>query len=179
MISIDELLEEMDSMLDKAVSVPLSGGKAMVNTEKLREIIDDIRLHLPNEIRQARAIAAERNDIISEARKEAESITRKAEERARAMINQEEVVRKASIQASEMVSQAQTEGREIRKSAIDYAENLMRTTEDAIGQQLAELRQARQSLRTTVKNDPAAAGGANRPANKMVNIEIDDDDDED
>lgn len=178
MISIDELLEEMDSMLDKAVSVPLSGGKAMVNTDKLREIIDDIRLHLPNEIRQARAIAAERNDIISEARKEAESITRKAEERARAMINQEEVVRKASIQASEMVSQAQTKAREIRKSAIDYAENLMRTTEDAIGQQLADLRQARQSLRTTVKNDPSSGGGPNRPSPRSVNIEIDDDDDD-
>lgn len=178
MISIDELLEEMDSMLDKAVAVPLSGGKAMVNTEKLREIIDDIRLHLPNEIRQARAIAAERNDIISEARKEAESITRKAEERARAMINQEEVVRRATIQANEAVSQAQTKAREIRKSAVDYAENIMRTTEDAIGQQLAELRQARQSLRTTVKNEPAAPA-ANRPSPKAVNIEIEEDDDED
>lgn len=177
MISIDELLEEMDSMLDKAVSVPLSGGKAMVNTEKLREIIDDIRLHLPNEIRQARAIAAERNDIISEARKEAESITRKAEERARAMINQEEVVRRATIQANETVSQAQTKAREIRKSATDYAENIMRTTEDAIGQQLAELRQARQSLRTTVKNEPAAAA-SNRPAPKAVDIEIEEDDED-
>ena len=159
MISIDELLEELDYIVEKAVSVPLSGGMSLVNVEKIKEIIDDIRLHLPNEIRQARAIAAERTDIIAKARKEAEGITRRAEERARTMINSEEVVRRANIQASEAISQGQVQAREIRKKATDYAENIMRATEDTLSKHLTELRQARASLYATVKSDSDPDGG--------------------
>jgi len=185
MISVDELLEELDFMLDRADNVPLGGGRAVVNTDKIKEIIDDIRLHLPDEIRQARAIASERADIIATARKEAEGITRRAEERARAMISNEEVVRRANIQASEIVSQAQTKAREIRKSATDYAENIMRTTEDTISKQLTELRQSRQSLHATVKNDGSSADdgegarskggakGSRKAARAMIDVDID------
>lgn len=153
MLSVDELLDEMDTLLDKATVIPLSGGKAMINTERLNELIEDIRCNLPTEIRQARAIAADRNDIIADARKEAEGITRKAEERARQMVSQEEIVRRATIQANETVAQAQTKSREIRKGAIDYAESIMRKTEDFFTQKLTEIRQARTSLRNTARSD--------------------------
>jgi len=104
MLSVDELLDEMDALLEKATVIPLSGGKAMVNVERFGELIEDIRCNLPKEIRQARAIAADRNDIIADARKEAEGITRKAEERARQMVSQEEIVRRATIQANETIA---------------------------------------------------------------------------
>lgn len=153
MVSIEELLDEMDALLDKSKAVPFGNGKAMVNVDRLRELIDDIRLHMPQEIRQARAVVMERNDIIANARKEAESITRKAEERARTMVDKEEVVRRATIQSNEQVSQAQTKAREIRRGATDYAEDIMRTTEEVISQKLNELRQARQNLRSAVRSE--------------------------
>lgn len=163
MVSIEELLDEMDSILDKTKVLPFGGGKAMVNVERLRELIDDIRLHIPQEIRQARAIALERNDIIADARKEAESITRKAEERARALVDKEEVVRRATIQANEMISQSQTKARDIRKGATDYAEGIMRATEDIVSQKLNELRQARQSLRSSVRGDSMNQPSSQQP----------------
>ena len=156
MVSIEELLDEMDALLDKSKAVPFGNGKAMVNVDRLRELIDDIRLHMPQEIRQARAVVMERNDIIANARKEAESITRKAEERARTMVDKEEVVRRATIQSNEQISQAQTKAREIRRGATDYAEDIMRTTEEVISQKLNELRQARQNLRSAVRSENAA-----------------------
>lgn len=155
MLSVDELLDEMDALLEKATVIPLSGGKAMVNVERFSELIEDIRCNLPKEIRQARAIAADRNDIIADARKEAEGITRKAEERARQMVSQEEIVRRATIQANETVAQAQTKSREIRKGATEYAENILRKTEDLMSQKLTELRQARTSLRNTARAESA------------------------
>ena len=158
MVSIEELLDEMDALLDNSKGVPFVGGKAMVDVDRMRELIDDIRLHIPQEIRQARAVVMERNDIIADARKEAESITRKAEERARTMVDKEEIVRRATIQANEAITQAQTKAREIRKGATDYAEDIMRTTEDVIGQKLNELRQARQNLRTAIRNEGGPGG---------------------
>ena len=177
MVSIEELLGEMDALLDKSKTVPFGGGKAMVNVDRLRELIDDIRLHIPQEIRQARAIALERNDIIADARKEAESITRKAEERARTMVDKEEVFRRATIQANEAISQAQTKARDIRKGATDYAEGIMRTTEEVISQKLNELRQARQSLRSAVRSE-SAANAANNAASKPAAAVLPEDDEE-
>ncbi len=175
MISVDELLEELDYMLDKAVNVPLGGGRAVVNTDKIKEIIDEIRLHLPSEIRQARAVVAERTEIISAARKEAEGITRRAEERARTMISNEEIVRRATIQANEITSQAQTKARELKKNAIDYAEDIMRTTEDTLSKQLAELRQSRQSLHSSAKSEAAAR--QSKPSAASIDVALDDDED--
>ncbi len=153
MVSVEELLDEMDAILDKATPLPLSGGRAMVNIDRLKELIDDIRLRLPQEIRKARAIVTERNDILADARKEAESITRKAEDRARSLVNEDEIVRKANITAGETISQAQAKGRDIRKAAVEYSENIMRATEDIISQKLTELRQARQNLRSSVRSE--------------------------
>lgn len=177
MVSIEELLDEIDALLDKSKAVPFANGKALVDVDRIRELIDDIHLHMPQEIRQARAIAMERNDIIANARKEAESITRKAEERARTMVDKEEIVRRATIQANETISQAQTKARDIRKGATDYAEGIMRTTEDVISQKLNELRQARQNLRSAVRSDSTPggttpSGGSTKPVNPT------DDDDE-
>lgn len=163
MISTDEFLERMDEILDQAPAAPLRAGKVIVNADELRKLIDDIRLHLPQEIRQARAIVAERNDIVADARRDAESITRQAEERARKMIDKDDVKRRAQIAASEIRAQAQTQAREIRKAATDYSENIMRTTEDIISQKLAELRQARQNLRASVRE----TGATGAPAQEM------------
>jgi len=164
MVSIEELLDEMDALLDKSKAMPFGNGKSIVNVDRLRELIDDIRLHMPQEIRQARAIAMERNDIIANARKEAESITRKAEERARTMVDKEEVVRRATIQSNEQIAQAQTKARDIRRGATDYAEDIMRTTEEVISQKLNELRQARQNLRSAVRSESNPGGGPNKPS---------------
>lgn len=153
MISTDELLEQMDELLDSATAVPLRPGKVIVSADELRKLIDDIRLHLPQEIRQARAIVAERNDIVADARRDAESITRKAEERARALINKEDILRRAQIAATETKAQAQTQAREIKKASTEYAEGIMRSAEDALSQYLVQIRQSRQNLRASMQNE--------------------------
>lgn len=155
-MTIEDLLEQIDEMIDKAWSIPLSGGKCSIDADRLREILDDIRANMPSEVRQAKAIVADRADIISTAKKEAESIVRKAEERARYLISQEEVTRQAQQKANELLGQAQTKSREMRKGASDFAEDLLRRTEETLAMRLGEVRQARQSLRSPAKPDESA-----------------------
>ena len=88
-MNIEEILDQLDDLLDKAWSLPLSGGRCVVDAEKVRDLLDDVRLNLPTEIKQAKAIVVDRTDIITTAKREAEAIVRKAEDRARAMIAQE------------------------------------------------------------------------------------------
>ena len=94
-MNIDELLDVMDETLEEAVNLPFTGGKRMVDVEKVRDIIDDIRLNMPAEIRQAKAIVQDRADIVESAKKEAEAIVKRAEDRARAMVAQEAIVKAA------------------------------------------------------------------------------------
>ena len=84
-MTVDELLDQIDDMIDKAWSMPLSGGKCLIEADHLRDIIDDIRGNMPSEIRQARAIVADRTDIVATAKREAEGIIRTAEARARSI----------------------------------------------------------------------------------------------
>lgn len=152
-MTVDELLDQIDDMADRAFSLPLSGGRCVIDTERLREIIDDIRLNLPQEIRQAKAIVSDRSDIISTARKEADLIVRTAEERAKAMLAQEEIIRQAQQKANDMLGSAGLKSREMKRAANEYIDELMKRTDDALTANVAELRKARQALR----NPPKAA----------------------
>ena len=77
-----EILDLMDEMLDKAWNMPMSNGKCVINADRMRELIDDIKRNLPQEIKQARLIVQDRTDILSDARKEADQLVKAAEESA-------------------------------------------------------------------------------------------------
>ena len=68
-MNIDEILDVIDELLDRAWSLPLSGGRCVVDADKVRDLIDDIRLNIPGEIKQAKAIVSDRAEIIDGAKK--------------------------------------------------------------------------------------------------------------
>lgn len=150
-MNIEEILDVLDEMLDRAWNLPLTGGRCVVDADKVRDMIDEIRLNLPGEIKQAKNIVADRSEIISGARREAETIVQKAEERAKSLIAHEEIVRQSQSRAAEMMQQAQTKAREMRTAAQEYSENLLRQTEEALNRSLADVKGTRQALRQSGK----------------------------
>ena len=76
-MSIEEILEAMDIELDKSKNVPLTRGKSLIDVEQFRDLIGQVRLNLPGEIKQAQALVNDRRVIINDAKAEAESIIRK------------------------------------------------------------------------------------------------------
>ena len=75
-MSIDEILDDMDELLDKASAVPFASHKSIIDGERLRELISDIRLNMPQEIKHAKMVAYDRDRIIKEAEAKAEQIVR-------------------------------------------------------------------------------------------------------
>ena len=144
-MNMEELLDQIDELLDKPMGLP--GGRCVVNAEKLRVILDDVRLNMPQEIKQARGIVADRVDIINSAKRESENIIRAAEERARAMVAQEEITRMAQQKAAEIIGASQQKSREMRRAAQEFVDDLMRRTDEGLTQNLAEVRKTRASLR--------------------------------
>ncbi len=155
-VTIEEILEQIDDMLDAAWAMPLSGGKVVVDAEKLRGLIDAVRGNMPSEVRQARAIVQDRADILSTAKKEAESIIRNAEERRNQILVREEIVVQAQERANEIQAQTQKRVRDMRKTAQEFTDDLLRHTEEVLAQQVAQVRQARLNLRSGAKQDTGA-----------------------
>ncbi len=150
-MTLDELLEQFDEVLDSGIKIP--GKKTVVDVEKLRAVVDDIRLNIPSEIKQARGIVADRADIITTAKHEADGIIRAAEERAKAMVAQEEIVKLSQEKAAEIIANAQAKSREMRKAAQDFVDDIMCRADEGLTANLAEVRKTRASLRQQV---PAA-----------------------
>ena len=67
-MSIEEILEAMDIELDKSKSVPLTRGKSLIDVEQFRDLIGQVRLNLPGEIKQAQALVNDRRVIINDAK---------------------------------------------------------------------------------------------------------------
>ncbi|WP_050697422.1 ATPase [Anaeromassilibacillus senegalensis] len=151
-MNVEELIDELYEMVEKAWNLPLSRGRAVLDGDEVRQILDEIRENLPKELRQAKAIVADRAQIISDAKREAETIVRVAEERSKAMVNQDEIVRAAQQKANDLVTQAQLKAREMRKASNDYVEDLMKRTDDALAANLAELRKTRQNIKATQRS---------------------------
>ena len=154
-MNIDDLLDIMDELIDKAWKVPLS-LKSMVDVEQIKDVVQDIRLNMPAEIRQAKTIVADRNKIIADARREADTVIRVAEEKAAFMLTQEEIYKAAQQKANETVAQANKVSAELKRSTNEYIDNMLRHTDEVLTQELTEIRKARQNIKNVAKNDGEA-----------------------
>lgn len=148
---VEELLREIQGIMEDAKAVPLTGGKSLVDTEQIIDIIEEIQDSMPSEVRQAKNIVADRGQIIAEAKKEAEDIIRAAEERKNKMVEQNEIVREAHERATELINTAKAQTAQMRKSAADFVEDIMKQTDEAITTQLTELRKTRQNIKMANK----------------------------
>ena len=122
-MTVEEILELMDELLDKSSSVPFS-QKKMIDVEQMREYIDSIRLNLPGEIKRAKDMTRDKKNILTEANKEAEEIVKKAKEEAKKLVAQEEIIK----QAADIVEQAKAKDKAIREA---LSENLNKSLSEA------------------------------------------------
>lgn len=150
-MAIDKYLDKLDDMLDSAVSLPLGGGRKMIDADKMRDLLDTIRLNLPQEIKDAKAVVSDRNQILTDAKAEAEDIITRAENRARQLISEQEVTKAAQQSANELIAETQRKTKEMERATLEYSENALKKSEDALLLVFNEVKSTRLALRGKVK----------------------------
>lgn len=140
---IEEIISALYDMIQDARSVPLSSEKCIIERDKALDMLDEIIAQLPAELKQSRAIVESRNELISQARRESESIVRKAQEEAAHMVSQQAIYQEAKRQCMEMVEQTKAQVAGLRKASNAYMDDALARTEEAIAQSLAEVQQTR------------------------------------
>ena len=146
-------MDTIEDTLEESTSMPLSGGKRLVDVEKVRDYLDDIRANLPGELRQAQQIVNDRAQIVDTANAQAQAIVKKAEERARILVSDAEIVKAAQQRAAEITAAAQSESRTLRQTVTDYCDNMLKTTEEAMVENAAQVKNVRANLRQNAKKN--------------------------
>ena len=146
-VSIEAMLEALEELLEEGMSVPLSGGKRVVDIDEARDIIDDIRINMPQEILQAKAIVQDKAQIMAKAAKEAEEIVRRAEERAAHLVDTQEIVLKATVKAKEIEQTAQSQANQLKSTVTQYCDNILNQTQEQLKKSFDEVKLVRDNLK--------------------------------
>ena len=141
--NIEELISALYDTVQNARTMPLAADKCIVERDAVLDMLDEISAQLPGELKQSRTIVESRNELINQARHEAEGIIRQAQEKAKQLVTQEAIYAEAKRQCEEMVRQTQARVKELRRVSNEYMDDALRRTEEAIAQSLNEVRDTR------------------------------------
>ena len=139
------LIDKLDDTVHNAKLVPMT-GQVRVDKEEIYDILDQMRATIPEEIKQARWIVQERQEMLAEAKRESERIIREAREEQIRLTAEEEIVKQAERQAEEIIEDARAREREIRLGAEDYADDILNTLEVNLTKFIAAVQRGRDRL---------------------------------
>ncbi|MGF7145734.1 vacuolar-type H+-ATPase subunit H [Anaerotaenia torta] len=121
---IEQLIEDIYEFVESCRMQPLSSTKVIVPKDELYDLLDELRLRTPDEIKRYQKIISNRDAIIADAEEKAENILRQTREKSKELLNEHEIMQQAYYQANEMIMQASEEADRIRREASEEAEQL-------------------------------------------------------
>ena len=146
----EDIIGALYDLVQDARSLPLAADKCILERDKVLDMLDEIIAQLPGELKQARTIVESRNELVSQARREAEVIIREAQEKAQQLLTKEAIYAEAKKRSEELVGQTQEKIEQLRKAGNAYMDDSLRQTEEAISNALAEVRDTRMKFRTVL-----------------------------
>lgn len=140
------LIDEIEDIVESASSLPLT-SKVLVQKEELLDIISELRIKLPDEIKQAAWIKEERERIISEANKDAEQIIKETRLKLEELVSKEEVLKEANERAKDLMNKAQIASTNLKRSSLEYSDKLLMNAQENLKDMITTLNENRTELR--------------------------------
>ena len=195
---IEQIIEEIEEFIEGCRYQPLSTTKIVVNKEELEELLRELRLKTPDEIKRYQKIISNKDAILADAQEKSDAIIAEAKAKADEMVTQTEIMKQAYVQASDTINDAnleaqgildsaQQDANNIRVSAISYTNDILSNMLSVIGNSLADITEKNNALIGSMQNyydvlnqnlrelSPVMddAGSANDDGDDDFNINID------
>jgi cell division septum initiation protein DivIVA len=152
-VDITARLQQIEELVRGAKSMPLSAS-VLVNQEEVLELVESAQAELPEEIKQARWVVKDREELLAKARRDGEAIVHKAQQERVRLVSQQEVVRAAQEEAERVVGEAREQARQMRLEAEDYVdaklaqfEIVLGKTQQELGRSMSQVKRGRDKLR--------------------------------
>lgn len=121
---IEQLIEDIYEFVESCRMQPLSSTKVIVPKDELYDLLDELRLRTPDEIKRYQKIIANRDAIITDAENKSEQILAQTRDKAKELLNEHEIMQQAYYEANEMIMQASQEADRLRKEAREEADQI-------------------------------------------------------
>ena len=148
-------LSQLEEMVRDAKSMPLSSS-ALLNRDEVLDLIEDLKASLPDEIKQARWVVKDREELLAKARRDAEAMVEQAREEQLRLASHEAVMQRAKEEAERIVQQADEDERRLRLEAEDYVDAKLAQLEGTLQKILEETIASNDALSKTI--DQVVAG---------------------
>ncbi|WP_138295734.1 MULTISPECIES: ATPase [unclassified Clostridium] len=145
-MNIHSLLDYLEAELGKGSSMPLT-SRVLVDREKCLEILEEIRENLPEDIKEARYIVEQRNQLLYDAQQECDNMLSGAQEKLNAIINDHEITQGAYAQAEQILANAQQNAQEVQMGAKVYADDVLAQLQNFLDKELEDVVHNREGLR--------------------------------
>ena len=155
------LIDKLDDLVHNAKQVPLT-DQVRVDKEEIYDILDQMRATIPEEIKQARWIVKERQEMLAEAKREAERIVKEARERQTRLVSEQEITKAAERAAEDIIEDARAREREIRLGAEDYADEILNTLEVNLTKFVAAVQRGRARSGSARRTTPTRSSTRSR-----------------
>jgi F0F1-type ATP synthase membrane subunit b/b' len=173
----ETMLLQIREMIDSARTMPMSAS-VLVNRDEAVELIDEALHAMPEELRHARWLLKERDEYLSQARRDAEDIVEEARVQAERMVERTEVAREARRVAQQVVAHAEGDSRRIRHEAEDYIDQKLAAFEVVLERTMATVVRGREQLQAVVAPLVGADGEAEEELpNDLLDAAVFDQDD--
>ncbi len=154
-MDVEARLHQLELMVAEAKQVPLSAS-IMLNRAEIDGLVTELRDRLPEELRQARWILKERDEMLDDARRRADEMLADAEAERQRLIARTEVVQAANREADRIVREAEEQARQLRLEAEDYVDAKLANFEVVLQKTLAAVERGREKLRGRLDVDELA-----------------------
>ena len=145
-MDILNLLEKIEDIIEEASKLPLS-NKVMIDKEEGLEVINEIRLKMPDEINRASWVAKERQRILNEAQSEADELIEKVKEQQKYLVEESEITREAQQYAKQLIEDAERKANDMKIGAYTYSDEILSSLEGKIKEVIGIIEQNRDSLK--------------------------------
>jgi hypothetical protein len=148
-----ERIDELQLLIEEAKSVPLSTS-AVVNRDECLELLAQLKQEVPDEIRQARWMARDRDELLARARNESDRILSEAREQRDRLLSRTEIVHAAEREAERILDGARERGAKLRAEAEDYIDQKLAAFEILLNKTLATVARGREQLQKEGQPSP-------------------------
>ncbi|MDR1800381.1 MAG: ATPase [Lachnospiraceae bacterium] len=144
---VEQIIEEIEDYIDSCKFQPLSNSKIVVNKDQLDELLRELRMKTPDEIKRYQKIIANKDAILADAKQKADSMLEQAKIHTDQLVSEHEIMQQAYTQANaivttatqqaqEILDKATTDANDIRVSAMQYTDDLLANAENILGNTL-------------------------------------------
>ena len=165
MSRIEQMISDIESYIDNCKFQPLSNTKIIVNKEQLEDMLNELRLKTPEEVKKYQKILNNKDAIIADAKEQAETIVNAAQIRTEELINEHEIMQRAYAQANALIEQATAQAQQILDSATEDANSIRQGAMDYTDDMLEKLQYIIEIRDNREKYDSLLAG-----LNNMLSI---------